>query len=332
MRKSFVFPALAALALTACGESEQVNEAEAVVERIEPEAVGDAPVNEFGFWEAQSSGPLNMFDSGPSAGPGSAVRQVARRTETAETSQAQVQPAQSSIAYSYSFGFQIDQEDIPELQKAHVALCEGLGPKCRILRMSQAGSDGYDGYGQLQLQVEANQARAFGDALRAPAEELGGEQVSFVVDGEDLSETIIDTEARLASRLVLRDKLTAILQGNRGSVDELVKAEKAVAEINQEIDSTRSKLQELRNRIRFSMVSIEYNTAWTNRQVGFVEPVRDAIASIGSTLGVTVSALIYIATALVPITLFLLAIRWILHRFGLRIRFWRKRERETAES
>lgn len=328
MQRTAFLPLFCLTVLAGCDSGERANQAEAIVEKIEPASESDVPQNQFGFFEATEQGPnIDPFGTEAPSAEQIASRTTAKARQGSAADDQKVSaetPAQTTIAYSYSFGFQIEQEKIPELQKAHVALCKNLGPKCRILRMSQAGSEGWDGYGELQLQVEAAQAQSFGDALSKPAEELGGEQVSFVVDGEDLSEIIIDTEARLSSRVVLRDKLTGILRSSSGSVDELVKAEQAVAEVNQEIDSTRSKLQELRNRIRFSAVSNQYNTSYGDTQIGFVQPVWFAIKSIGSTLGMTVAILVYLLTALIPITLFILALRWVLHRFGLRIRFWKK--------
>ena len=142
--------------------------------------------------------------------------------------------------------------------------------------------------------------------------------------------TAIDSEARLASRLALRDKLTSILQKSTGSVDELVKAEEAISEVNEEIDATRTKLESYRNRIRFSDVRIEYQPEFGESQLGFGRPMMTALRSVGTTLGTTTAVLIYIVTALIPITLFTLALRWVLHRFGLRLRFWRKKSSETG--
>lgn len=323
--------ASALLITAACSDTAETSSAQQMIAEIEPvhsaDSSGAAPENSFGFMEAMNQGPDPFGRAAPTG------EDLVRRTETRANAtdidselQAQQDTAQSMIAYAYSFGFQIDQQDIPELQQAHVAICESLGSKCRILRMSQAGTDSFDGYGELELQVEAAQARDFGNSLSEPAEELGGQQVSFVVDGVDLSEHIIDNEARLASRLVLRDKLTAILRNNRGSVDELVKAEKAVADVNEEIDSTRSKLEELRNRVRFSSVSITYNPTYGETQVGFVRPVVTAFKSIGSTLGMTIAVLVYVATALVPTLLFLLALRWVWRKLGFRLLFWRRKE------
>ena len=309
---------VATLALTGCEDGPPQNSAQEMVER------DSVPQDKFGFAEAMEPGfSIDPFGEGePSAEQiaNSANYRMKEGVTEGTDAASPVQNAQEHIAYSYDYGFAITQENIPKLQSAHIALCESMGSGCRMLRLSQAGTDGYDGYGEMRLQVDAKQAKTFGTSLSKPAQELGGEQVSFVVDGEDLSETIIDTEARLKSRLVLRDKLSAILRSNRGSVDELVKAEKAVAEVNEEIDANRSKLEEMRNRIRFSAISIEYNPYLGQTSTGFARPVTVALKSIGSTLGKTISILIYIATALVPITIFLLGLRWLWRKSGLRIR------------
>ncbi|WP_284124732.1 DUF4349 domain-containing protein [Parerythrobacter aestuarii] len=327
MREYQLAIAILAIGLSGCGEAEQGNQAQAIVERLEPVSYADsAPRHEFGFMEAMETGPDLFGSSAPSA------RNSVARVATLDIEEPRVDPSPQAqaasppqqIAYSYGFGFQIAGDKIGELQQAHAKLCEAMGDKCRILRMSQATADNWDGYGELKMQVASDDAAVFGSGLTAPAEKLGGELISSVRDGEDLSEQIIDSEARLASRLVLRDKLTAILRSNRGSVDELVKAEKAVAEVNEEIDATRSKLEQFRNRIRYSAVNIEYEPYFGETQLGFSRPVMTAFRSIGTTLGTTIAALIYLITAAIPVILLILGLRWILHRFGLRIRFWKK--------
>lgn len=336
MKKIIGLLASASISLAACSDGAPENSAINIVEKMEPVGSdGAVPANQFGFWEApQRSIGSELFETG-----GPSAKEVAqsasnnietpRTGEGSDTASPDTAGA-AQIAYSYAFGFSIEQESIPTLQAAHTNLCDSMGPRCRVLRMSQAGTDGFDGYGELRLQVEAGQAREFGDALRKPAEELGGEQASFLVDGEDLGETIIDTEAKLRSRVILRDKLTSILRSNRGSVDELVKAERAVAEVNEEIDANRSKLADLRGRIRFSAITIEYNPYLGQTSTGFAQPVWVALTSIGSTLGMTISLLIYLVTALVPVTALILGLRWLLHRFGVRIRFWRKSPQDST--
>jgi hypothetical protein len=326
MPRKLLAISIAATALASCSEQTTEETPQAMIAEVEPLGTGEgAPQNSFGFMEAMEPG-FDLTGQHAQAARRTALRNavdIADR-ETARPAEA-ASAAGDQIAYSYGFGFQIDGDKISELQTAHVAQCEAMGSSCRVLRMSTASMDDWDGYGELKLQIAAELAASFGDSITKPANDLGGELVSSVRDGEDLAEQIIDTEARLASRLLLRDKLTAILAGNRGSVDELVKAEKAVADVNEEIDSTRTKLEKFRNGIRFSDVEIKYEPYFGQSQVGFGRPVVEALRSIGSTLGSATAILIYGLTALVPFVLFALLLRWVLRRFGLRIRFWKKR-------
>ncbi|MFY7837670.1 MAG: DUF4349 domain-containing protein [Novosphingobium sp.] len=321
--------------LTACSQKPAESAAEEVIAQIEPsQDDGDAPQNKFGFQEALQPGTPDLF-----GGEAHQARMMAVNLSEEKPAEASVnvQPASTAsepqIAYSYGFGFQISGEKVAQLQRAHTAICERMAPKCRVMRTSQASSDEIDAYGEVELHVAATEAGAFEKALSKPATELGGELVSSIRDGEDLSDSIIDTEARLQSRLVLRDKLTEILKNNRGGVEELIAAEKAIADVNEEVDEARSKLQQYRGRIRYSAVKIEYQPYFGDSQLGFGRPILTALRSTKTTIGVSIAAIVYAVAALLPVVLLILALRWMLHRFGMRLRFWKKRSKdeETAQ-
>lgn len=326
MKNRYLFVILPAL-LASCSAAKDDTTAQGLIAKVEP-ASESAPQNKFGFAEALEAKP-DLF-GGEHRPARARVVNVAQEANAASEPKPQITNSvpQHQIAYSYGFGFRIGSDKIAELQRAHTAVCQAMGPKCRILRMSQSSSD-WDGYGEVKLEVAAAEAGAFEKTLAEPARRLGGELVSSVRNGEDLSENIVDSEARLQSRLLLREKLTAVLRNNKGSVADLIAAEKAVADVNEEIDATRSKLEQYRNRIQYSNVNIEYQPEFGQSQLGFSRPVQTALQSIGTTLGMTTALLIYAITALIPITLLILALRWVLHRFGLRIRFWRKKPIST---
>ncbi|MBX7526202.1 DUF4349 domain-containing protein [Qipengyuania vesicularis] len=328
--RTLIFVGFSGLLAAGCSEAEPETSPRDLITQVEPRSDDSAPQTSFGFMEAMETGPDLFGEDAPTARDS-----VARVTRKSEAEAADAKPADAAtlnaqIAYTYGYGFRIGENKIDELQQAHVAMCQSLGTRCRVMRISRATADSWDGFGELELQIAADDANTFGGNISGPAERLGGELVSSVRDGEDLSEQIIDSEARLESRLLLREKLTAILRNNRGSVDELLKAEKAVADVNEEIDATRSKLEKLRNRIRYSAVRIEYEPFFGETQLGFSRPVMTAARSIGTTLGTSIGFLIYAITFLTPIILLLLALRWILHRFGLRIRWWRNPKAQAS--
>lgn len=228
------------------------------------------------------------------------------------------------IAYIYEYGFRIASDTIPVLQQQHADMCEKLGPRqCQIMSMSQSGGEGDYASGELRLAVAADKARAFGAQLGQAAEGAGGEQINASISGEDLSKQIVDTEARLRARTLLRDRLMEVLRSRKGTVAELVEAERGVAQVNEEIDQARSWLAEMKGRVAFSRVNVSYQSG-TPTGGGFMEPIRTAFGSIGSILGMLIAALIVIATLAIPIGLLV----WIALRLR---RIWRNR-RPAAET
>lgn len=207
------------------------------------------------------------------------------------------------IAYVYEYGFRIAAGEIPSLQRRHADLCEKQGPDlCRILEMRQSGEEGDYASGSLALAVAAPRARSFGAELARAAGEAGGSQVSSAITGEDLSKQIVDTEARLRARTLLRDRLMEVLATRKGTVAELVEAERGVAQVNEEIDQARSWLAEMKGRVDFSRVNISY-TSGAPTAGGFLAPIRAMVGSLGSILGTLVAMLIGLAAVLTPLAI-----------------------------
>lgn len=318
MRFSLAVVLVLGLVVAGCGSEPDFAEAAYGPEALDNAADADAaPESQFGFMEA--SEPARPFGrTGESAEQAAMEVRPAVASTAPDTDQPPVDNAQ--IAYSYGYGYRVDAGRIGELQQSHAALCEKMGPhRCRVLDLSRAGT-GDDGYGGLELRVAADEARGFGTALDKAAEAVGGKQVSFGVRGEDLSETIVDTEAHLASQRVLRERLMEVLRTRQGSVGDLIEAERAVAAVNEDIDSAASQLANLRGRVRMSAVSIEYGPNIAVDSLGFSRPITTALGSVGTTLGVTIAAMIYAIVALVPLIAVVLLLRWLWRKSGIRIR------------
>lgn len=234
-------------------------------------------------------------DTGASADIGKSTE------ETTVTRLAEIPVSMPKIAYTYNYGFELPGEQIAKLQKTHADLCERQGPfACRIISMSHSGGSEEDAGGTLQLAVAAPKARDFGDLLSDAAASAGGTQVSATIAGEDLSKQMVDTEARLRARTVLRDRLLEVLRTRRGKVSELIEAERSVARVNEEIDQARSWLEEMRGRVSFSKVDIAYGSASASGG-NFVEPIKAAFASVGAISGTVIGAVIMLLAILLPL-------------------------------
>tara|TARA_A100001391_G_scaffold115324_1_gene77975 strand:+ start:898 stop:1860 length:963 start_codon:yes stop_codon:yes gene_type:complete len=218
------------------------------------------------------------------------------------------------VAYRYAYGFRLPSDAIRPLQERHADMCEAKGPEvCRIISMDQAENEGDYAYGSLTLAVRASDARSFGKDLANASGKVDGELVSSSIEGEDLSKRIVDTEARLRARTVLRDRLMDVLRNRRGTVSELVAAERGVAQVNEEIDQAQSWLAEMRGRVAYSNMAVTYESG-KPATGGFAEPIRNAWNSLGGIFGTMISVLIVLFAVLIPLALLV----W------LGIKIWRR--------
>lgn len=205
------------------------------------------------------------------------------------------------LAYAYNYRWRMPAEEIGSLQRRHASLCEQQGPaSCQILGMRKSGEEEGEVTGVLQMAVASKQARAFGALLEDEAEDAGAEQVSAEIASEQLSKNIVDTEARLAARTELRDRLLQVLKTRKGTVEELVEAERSVAAVNEEIDQARSWLKEMEGRVAYSKVTVHYETG-TPVTSDFLAPVTGALGSLGTIFGYMLAILIVLGAVLVPV-------------------------------
>ena len=202
------------------------------------------------------------------------------------------------------------------LQQRHADACVRLGPtQCQIVAMDQQ-SDAGTGGGELALAVAAPRARSFTAELARLAGDSGGEQVSSSLTGEDLSKKLIDTDARIKARTVMRDRLMQVLATRQGKVSELVEAEKAVADANEEIDAARSELADMQGRVDFSQVKTGYRDGTSS---GLFAPVREAFGDVAGLIGFTIAGLVRLLAVILPLAVLVLLIRWSWRRLPLRI-------------
>lgn len=181
--------------------------------------------------------------------------------------------------------------------------------------------------------VDARLAAAFNRRLDAIATEADGTVADRSVTAEDVTKQVVDTGARVRAKEALAARLLSLIQSARGNVGELVAAEKAYADTQEELDAARGLQAELRQRVAMSRIDITYS----GREVGGAfAPFRSAVRSAGSTLAISLGTLVTAAVALCPWVLLFLILRWIARRLGwhgpiARFREWRARRRPAAD-
>lgn len=214
------------------------------------------------------------------------------------------------IAYIYRLGFTVGADGIAAAQKAHLALCDQLGPaRCQLIALNRSGGDGSYAGGTMTLKVASSIARPFTERLTQAIAGSGGRAVSSAVEAEDVSKAIVDTEARIRQRSILVERLTAILRNRDGKVADLVEAERSVATAQEELDQARGWLGELQTRVALSTIHIDYAATAPAAADGFFRPVGETIRESGSLFALSVRGLL---------TLLIIAAPWIaIGGFGL---------------
>ncbi len=226
------------------------------------------------------------------------------------------------LAYTYDYRWRMPAAEIGPLQRRHASLCEQQGPgSCQILAMNKSGEEANEVTGVLKMAVASRQARAFGALLEDEAEDAGAEQISAEITSDELSKQMVDTEARLRARTELRDRLLDVLKTRKGTVQELVEAERSVARVNEEIDQARSWLKEMEGRVAYSRVTVRYDTGIPVSS-DFLSPVESAVGSLGSIFGYLVAIMILLGSVAIPIG----GAVWLVRRFT------RPAEVEVAEA
>ena len=259
-------------------------------------ACGEAQQDEAASYDAAEPAEA-MAES--AAGPDTAMEEVSE-SGSAIPELATIPVNLPQLAYAYDYRWRMPGAEIGALQRRHASLCEQQGPaSCRIIGMSKSGEDD-EVQGVLEMAVASRQARAFGALLEDEALDAGAEQVSANIASEELSKSIVDTEARLAARTELRDRLLQVLKTRRGTVEELVEAERSVAQVNEEIDQARSWLKEMQGRVAYSKVTVNYETG-TPVTGDFLAPVAGALGSLGTIFGYMLAILIIVGAVALPI-------------------------------
>ena len=226
------------------------------------------------------------------------------------------------MVYVYRYAFVLPGTSIAKAQQAHVALCDKLGPaRCQVLSLSSEAADESIAKATLKLRVASAIGRQFGTSLEQAVSGTGGRAVSRSITAEDVSKDMSDTEARLRQRALLVERLTEVLRTRKGSVAELVEAERSVAAAQEEIDQAKGWLTELRGRIAMSTIDVDYAAA-----VASTEPVR---GSIGDTVAASASAFAIAMGGMARVLIF--AVPWLIF-VGLGFWGWRRFQRSRPDA
>lgn len=231
-------------------------------------------------------------------------------------------PSAPLLAYRHTYDLRLPAAGVRTLLSRHEAACVAAGPAvCQIIA-ANATSVGRDQVeAQLELRARPDWLRAFRAGLQGQATAAGGRVTGSATATEDLTRSIIDTEAQLRARRTLRDRLERLLAERPGKLQELLQVEQELARVQAEVDAATSALEVMRARVATSALAISYRSEAAAVQDGTFDPIGDAASDFVRNLALAVAAVISVVAFLLPWALVLGLAGW------LGRRWWRARPR-----
>ena len=187
------------------------------------------------------------------------------------------------LAYSYSMSIEAPKAAIAPLARAHEKACLDAGPNvCQVMGSSvnANGEDQVSAY--LNLRAEPTWLEGFRETIAGDALKFDGEVTADTVSAEDLTQFIIDTSARLEAKKTLRERIKSLLETREGSLNDILAAERALAEVQGEIDAMTASLDAAKARVSMSALSISYNSD-PETSVSMWKPLSEAFSGFGRT-------------------------------------------------
>ena len=200
--------------------------------------------------------------------------------------------AQQYIAYSHSLGLNLPLKNIEPVMQGHVAACHAAGPSVCIVTNSWFNTYSEDSAsGSLQLRATPDWIEKFLNGIDEEAEQANGDVTNRQTTAEDLTVSIIDTDARLNAQQTLQKRLEELLANRDGELGDLLATERELARVNGEIDSLKSSLKALMLRVNMSQLSVSYETK-DPRSQSALSPIGNAFGDFFYNLSGALAAVI----------------------------------------
>jgi uncharacterized lipoprotein YehR (DUF1307 family) len=230
----------------------------------------------------------------PSAPPPTAMMSQDAYNEEINVGGAPAQAdVQQYIAYSHSLGLRLPVAAIEPVMQGHIATCKAAGPtKCIVTNSYLNAWSEDEASGSLNIRATPDWIETFLNGVEAEAEAVKGDITSRQTTAEDLTVTIIDTDARLNAQQALQKRIEDLLENRPGDLGDLLETERELARVNGDIDSLKSSMKALMQRVNMSQLTVSYETKRNPVSRGALSPLGDAFGGFFYNLSSALAAVI----------------------------------------
>jgi len=209
----------------------------------------------------------------------------------------------------------VPADQVRALMESHQEACERAGTdQCQVMA-AQASADGDDrATAELTLRATPAWMRMFRTRAEADAKGLGGRIEAAATQGDDLSTSIVDTEAAQRARAAERQRLTELMRRRAQNLDQTLQVEQQLTRVQGDMDQAASELAAMQTRIAMQTVTVSYESAAAASPNGASAPLQAAARGfLGNVYGV-LAVLLTLASVLLPLGLVGAPIAWWLTR------------------
>lgn len=258
------------------------------------------------------------------APPPQAMRKSA---PTQPTDQSGADPAGVYLAYRYGYGLVMPSSSVKATTDKHIQICRDAGPKlCQVTGSNTQSYTETDIRANLSLRAEPDWLVSFISGMKADVAEVDGKIENENTSVEDLTRSILDTDARLKAKRTLRTRLENLLETRNAKLPDLLTLERELARVQSEIESATANLKALKARVSMSVVNINYSSERVAVSRSSVSPIGAALKDFVSIISESLAGVIRVIAALLPWLIFVVMPGVFLFRW-----FWRRRKtKKTA--
>jgi cbb3-type cytochrome oxidase subunit 3 len=219
------------------------------------------------------------------------------------------------LAYAHRYQLELPAEKARSLLSAHQSACEAAGPAlCQVVASNSTAEGRDQAHGQLEIRAQPVWLKRFRDRLASDTAGAGGKVLMSSLETEDLTRSMVDTEAALRAQTALQGRLERLLAERPGTLADALAIEQELARVRGTIDATRSALEVMRGRVATSKLTIEYVSRGVAAPDGVASPLAMAFDAFLGNVLLVIAGLVTLFSFLLPLLLVAAPVVWWLMR------------------
>ena len=225
------------------------------------------------------------------------------------------------LAYAFAYTLSLPAGQIETTLNHDQQACAAAGPTmCQLVGSTLSRQGGSIADGHLDLRAAPAWIASFRSGIAGEAKGAGGRVEAATVQSEDLSRSIVDTEAAIRAKTTLRDRIEKLLAERPGKLSDVMDAEKELASVQGDLDATHSELAVMRTRVATSTLSIDYHAIGVAAPDGVLSPLRTAANGFLGNMVMVFAGLLQVLSILLPFAIVGAPVAWLIWRFRRKTR------------